>query len=242
LNDGVLIPVTADSDADGKVWRISPPSPWRENSTVAIQISNTAYGLSGALLLNPFSAKFSIVRTAANDSPSNGMAAIEVSRAAVDLRFAEPRDRLPGEPFGLRLGQQRIPARLEQLGEAWFRLTPDTPLDPALPYYLMAGPGVEIPLRFTNDAEPKTTEGLDSILAAQQEENGFIRVQLKEKTRRFRIDRRTLVLLDENGRATPHQATLTSDGRTIVIEPYSRAVFSKVILGGISIGVVGSRR
>ena len=127
-------------------------------------------------------------------------------------------------------------------GEAWFRLTPDAPLDPALPYYMMVGPRVEFPLRFTNDTEPKTPEGLDSILAAQQEENGFIRVQLREKTHRFRIDRRTLVLLDENGRATPHQATLTSDGRTIVIEPYSPAVASRVILGGSSIGVAGSRR
>ena len=189
-NDGALAPMAASSDADGKIWLISPLAPWRENSTVAVQISTTAFSASGALLLNPFSAKFFVVRSAANNSPSNGLAAIEVSTAVIDLRFAEPRDNPPGEPFGLRLGQQRVPARVEHLGAAWFRLTPDSPLDPALPCYLMAGPGVEIPMRFTNDAEPITIEGRDSMLAGRQEENGLFNRETEVRRRIARKDLR----------------------------------------------------
>jgi hypothetical protein len=147
-NEGTVIPVSLTSDAEGKVWRATPSAPWREKSIVAVEISTAIFGVSGALMPQPFRATFHTAAASLNDSPSNGLAAITASPDAVDIRFAEPRANPPEEPFGLRLGQQRVPARVERVGQASFRITPDSPLDPARTYHLMAGPEVEIPLRF----------------------------------------------------------------------------------------------
>jgi len=228
--------VTLTSDDSGKIWQITSQTRWRANSRVAVEIATTAFGASGALMLNSYLAAFQTAASGVNNSTGNALAAIEVSQLSIDLRFAEPRDYPPGEPFGLRLGQQRVPIAVERLGEAWFRLTFDAPLDSAQQYYVMAGPGVEIPIRLPSESKSEPNLAT-SAPTAKQEENGLIRVRLSGKVHKFHVDRETLGLEDENGQPLPHRATLSSDARTILIEPYRSAGRYRVILDGERLSV-----
>jgi hypothetical protein len=214
-NDGYLVPVSLTPDATNQEWTIVSPTPWKPGTMVDLSIDTTVYSMSGLRMYDPFAATF---RTVAQDAPSASGAALAALRAYpsfVDLRFASPLAAPPQEPFGLRLGQTRIPVVVDRMGPAWYRLTPGTRLDPEEHYTLMAGPGVEIPLRISLEETMDQT----SAPVVTRGAGGRLLVQFERPIPAFSVDATTLVLLDRDGRQVPHTASLSPDGRTVIVEP-----------------------
>jgi hypothetical protein len=229
-NDGAMIPVTLSSDPDGRTRRAVPPSPWLAGTAVSVQIGALAYSATGVLLQSAAVARFAIAGAAPNDTTTNEVAAIESTASAVDVLFVEPRLRAPGEPFGIRVGQRRVSARIDRMGGAWFRIVPDEPLDPARHYVLMAGPGVEFPLRVA-DAAPAAASGSGELRPpAKVDEQGRIRIRLEGADMLLRFRAESVGLVDGNGQAVPADARISADGHELSIAPHRHAESYRVVL------------
>lgn len=235
-NDGAVVPVTITEGSEPGVYIISPAAPWREGSFVTMNIAANLYSASGVFWGFPTSLTWRVPSGTVNNMASNALAAVDATPEAIDLRFAEPRTRLPEEPFGIRLGQERVPVRAERMGETWFRLTPDRPLDPAQSYMLMAGPDIELPLRFK--AVPAAVE--DSTV--ETEAGGSLRVRLGRGMHPFALNRQNLVVLDGDGNPLPYSATLSENG-TLQIEVYGSRVPSRVRISErvLTVGGAGAK-
>jgi methionine-rich copper-binding protein CopC len=214
-NDGYLAQVTLTPDANNQVWTIVPTANWRPNSNVRVTVGTTAYSLSGLAFSYAYSANFFTLSPEATPTSGASLAALRATPEFIDLRFSTPVDNPPGEPFGLRQGQTRIPVVIDRMGPAWFRLTPGTPLDTASQYTLMAGPGLEVPVRLA-PPEPATPTGAPQVT---RDESGQISLRFDTPIHAFSIDATTLVLLDRQGNPTPHTARVSPDGRVVWIEP-----------------------
>jgi hypothetical protein len=211
--NGVLTPVNLTSSGDGSTWQIAPVSPWPAGALVTLQINTLAYAANGAKLIQSYSIRFSVAGGTAG-AASSEIAAVESTATAVDVRFAQPRVRSPEEPFGIRLLQRRVEARMERVAEDWFRIVPDMPLDPAKRYFLMVGPGVEVPLRIS--ATEDTPAEADS---AAIDDRGSMQVHLKQPVRVAGIAPGTLRLLDGEGRPVECEARVTADGKILILSP-----------------------
>lgn len=214
-NDGYLVPVSLTPDATNQAWTIDSPTPWKPDTLIDVSVDTTVYSTSGLRMYAPFAATFRTVAQDATSAAGAALAALRANPSFVDLRFAAPLAAPPEEPFGLRLGQTRIPVVVDRMGPAWYRLTPGTRLDPGEHYTLMAGPGVEIPLRITQEETTDQT----SAPVVTRDEAGRLMMQFETPIPAFSVDATTLVLLDRAGRQVPHTASLSPDGRTVVVEP-----------------------
>jgi hypothetical protein len=231
-DDGYQVPVTLTTDDGGLTWHVVPSTPWRAGSVVTVEIANTAFSVSGLQLSSRFTGQFRTIASAANASPGPTVAALEASPGGVDIRFAAPLAAPPDEPFGLRKGPVRVPVVVEQLGTAWFRLTPASPLDPGEQYYLMAGPGMEIPLRIARDKHTDRITAAGSAPRAAVDASGRLYLRFSIPVHAFGIDHETLVLLDREGRPVPHEARVEADGQTIGIELFGQAPVRRIIWRG----------
>ena len=203
--NGVLTPVNLTPTGDGSIWQITPLSPWPAGAVVTLQISTLAYAANGALLSQPLFIRFG---TAGISAPT--LAAVESTATAIDVRFAGPLDRVPEEPFGIRLLQQKLSARVERVTPDWFRIVPDTPLDPTQAYFLMVGPGIEVPLHLLPpDESPEEVE------SASVDDTGSIRIRLKRPLRMTAFQ-----LLDPDGQPIECDAHLTADRTTLILSPH----------------------
>jgi hypothetical protein len=158
------------------------------------------------------------------------VAAIESTASAIDVLFAEPRLRTPGEPFAIRLGQRRVSGRIDRMGAAWFRIEPDEPLDPAQHYILMAGLGVEFPLHLAASAPAAAVGPGERRVPARVDEHGRIRVRLEDANRLLRFRAESVGLVDGNGQAVPADARISADGRDLTITPHRRAESYRIVL------------
>jgi len=214
-DDGYQVPVTLASDDTNQVWTITPASPWLPATTVVIAVDSSAFSTSGLYLLERYSVSYRTAATPATSASSPVLAAVRTSSMYTDLRFAEPLAAPPAEPFGLRDGSTRIEATVERMGPAWYRLTPGTPLSPGAEYTLMAGPGVEIRLRIP--AESGTGESGNPVV--NREGSSRLVLHFSAPVHAFSVNAATLVLLDPDGNEVPHEARLSIDGRTVIVEP-----------------------
>ena len=235
-NNGNIVPVSFTLIDAGKTWRLTPPTPWLAGSRVRLELAPTLYALSGALMHNPYVLDF-VTADAPSATLTSALTAVEATGSWVDLRFEHPIATPPAEPFGIRLGQRRIASRIERMGRAWFRITPDEPVEPKLTYHLMAGSGAEFPFRFTAPATPPLAAHAGSETAARLDSDGMVRIYLDSGIHAFLIDESTLALCDETGHPIPHTARIATDGRSIEVEYYGPATPSRVVLLGNPIAV-----
>ena len=215
-DDGYRVPVTLTPDAAGCVWTMVPSAPWQPGTVVVVGVDSTAFSLSGLRMPASYRAQFQTLAARPTASSNASPAALRASRRSVDIRFAAPSSTPPEEPFGLRQGQLRIPVVIDRMGPAWYRLRPGTALEAGEQYTLMAGPGVEIPLRIA--AEESADSSGDPLVT--RDKSGRLMMRLEEPIHAFGVDSTTLVLLDRNGNEVPHEARLAADGRSVVIEPF----------------------
>jgi hypothetical protein len=236
-NDGYQVPVTLTSDDGGRVWHAVSSTRWSANSMVLVEVADTAFSASGLQLNSKFAGQFRTGQGTATTSSNYDIAALEARRDAIDIRFAAPRLTLPDEPFGVRMGQVRIPFVVEQLGPAWFRLIPGTPLEPGVQYHLMAGPGIEFPLHTAREQAEKAVFKASSAPEARMDASGNVCLRFNDPVHAFSIDRGTFALLDQKGRPIPHEVRVESDRRTIVIDPFGPTPVWRIIWLGREIAI-----
>lgn len=215
-NDGYAVPVTSTPDDARQVWTIVPAAPFLPGTVVQFEVGTTAYSQTGMTMYEKYTALFRTAAAGASTSSSAALAAVRATPRFVDLRFAAPGETPPEEPFGLRQGHVRIPVVADRLGPAWYRLTPGAPLEAGGRYTLMAGPGVEMPLRIVPEEE--SAGSADPVVT--RDEAGRISLRFAAPIHAFSVDGTTLMVLDGDGQEVPHAAHLTVDGRTVVIEPF----------------------
>lgn len=204
---------------------------------VLVEVADTAFSASGLQLNSKFAGQFRTGQGTATTSSNYDIAALEARRDAIDIRFAAPRLTLPDEPFGVRMGQVRIPFVVEQLGPAWFRLIPGTPLEPGVQYHLMAGPGIEFPLHTAREQAEKAVFKASSAPEARMDASGNVCLRFNDPVHAFSIDRGTFALLDQKGRPIPHEVRVESDRRTIVIDPFGPTPVWRIIWLGREIAI-----
>jgi hypothetical protein len=111
---------------------------------------------------------------------------------------------------------------VERLGPAWVRLTPYSPLDAGEQYYLMAGPGREIPLRIAQGRRSERVAADSSAPKATVDVSGRLYLKFGTPIHPFSIDHETLVLLDREGRQVPYEARVTEEGLTVTIDGFGQ--------------------
>lgn len=163
---------------NGRTWTLTPSAPWPIGGGLRLLLASTAYSQAGILLTNPTERSFVVVATAAPNSSLEGsasasLAAYFATGRVIDLLFDRPLAETPAEPFGVRLGHQRVPGVTRRMSERWLQIQLDDPMQDNAPYHLMLGPSLEIP--FSPSPEPP--------LAQQPEE------PLPSGSRRWRLDR-----------------------------------------------------
>ena len=240
VNDGYLVPITLTHEDDGRIWHVIPSTPWQPGSGVTLTVADSAFSVAGIVLSNPFSGQFRTAKSASNMSAGNPVVALQAYPDAVDVRFAADLPGGPGEPFGLRSGNARIPGVLDRLGPAWYRFTPDTELDPGLRYHLMAGPGVEFPLRISSRQYEIRNSRTASPPSVESTPSGSLVLTFATPINAFSGTRETLAVFDQQGSTVPYQARLSDDCRTLTVEPFGSARTTRITWRGVEVFGHGS--
>ncbi len=220
--NGYTVPAAIAPSGSTQSWTITPNAPFPSGASVKIHVGATAFSESGLALSWPYSVQY---QTVSEPTTATILSALRATPSFIDLRFSAPTSQLPEEPFGLRLHFARVPASITRMGPAWYRLTPDTPLDPAQPYVLMAGPNLEIPLALT-EIQPPPESGASPTVT--RDDSGRLTLHFETPIDPFRIDAESTALLDLQGRTIPHAARLSTDGRTLVLEPLTSVPFRQL--------------
>lgn len=194
--DRVGVPFTAESQDQGRLWRITPDRPLTPGAGVELRVEDTALSAAGVLAFGPRMFYFQVTPSAQPAGLSQVVSYI-ATPTHVDILFSGEAQERP-QPFGIREGQQRVPMTVEHGGRRWLRLQPQDALRPGVDYHLMLGPDQEIPFRIESSPEPE---------AAPAHTDGFPRLNRPRNVHPFDAEE-----------TAPETAHISADGKQLLLE------------------------
>jgi hypothetical protein len=173
IQAGQPVEYTLGAAGNSLNWTLTPAVPWRGEGSITLIVTQAAYSEAGLLLNHSSEHRFFVMPPPPSGAPS--LAAYLASDRVIDLLFDRPITEIPAEPFGLRMGHQRVPGVLSRMSERWLQIVLDQPLQPETEYHLMLGPALEMPLQ------------LDPPAAEQRESKEFRGWRLNQVQHRFAL-------------------------------------------------------